>query len=243
MYETGLTARKIATFDNSIFNKVRELLSRFDWTPEHNPNKYLRTDGTYLLYLPNNAERMLGFWPETKAIGIDLIKLMVALEPSIKKLLPLTGISNPVAVQVDIAHMPPVNGDTVIHTDTRMVQRYARRYNIAIITNPGCYLYHNSYDLEKDGVRDHIELGEMWELNNKIPHTAVNYGLTWRTHLVLDVMPREYWEKMLEIYPNPFVKVPNPQGKNHTYDYDLEGNLLEQTPFGENFPVTFESRR
>jgi hypothetical protein len=143
-------------------------------------------------------------------------------------------------VQADIARMKPLNGDTLLHTDTRYNQRYARRYNIAIGTNNNCWLYHHGYDLNTGGIRDHIHEGEMWELNNKIPHAAVNQGDTWRTHLILDIMPRNYRDRMCELY-DPYSMVPNLQGKNYTYDLDLDGNLIHE-PLFTDLPHCFPAR-
>lgn len=239
MYEDGLTCRKIAYFDDSIFDQFRSELSEFDWNPieyKGRPNfkKHLRPDGTYMIYFPNNAERIVGFAKEMNPIWEPVMNLTGTILPVIRHLMSLTGIEDPYLAQLDLAHMPP-GGRTILHTDTRVVQRYSRRYNVAIKTNEDCFLYHNSYNIDDGGTRDHIALGEIWELNNKIPHDAVNDGNEWRTHLVLDVMPRMYWDRLCELFPNPFDKVPNPQGLNTTYDYDENNNLLD-------FPVLFEDK-
>jgi hypothetical protein len=246
MYEAGLTARKIALFDTAIFDEYREWEAAHDWDPIVSPDRYLRGDGTHLLYLPVNDQRSKhsgkeGFGWLTRNYPAS-IKTMWEniLKPQCGYLAGLTGIADPVIVQADIARMKPVTGDTVMHSDTRYNQRYSRRYNIAISTNTDCWLYHHSYDLNNGGMRDHINEGELWELNNKIPHTAVNGGDTWRTHLIIDVMPQNYYDRMLELY-NPYAKVPNPQALNTTYDYDLAGNLIHE-PLFEDLPHCFPAR-
>lgn len=246
MYEAGLTARKVALFDTAIFDEYRQWESKWDWDPVVQPNRYLRGDGTHLIYLPINEQRnkygsKQGFGDLTRHYppGIKTLWENI-LKPHCEYLASLTGIADPVIVQADIARMRPLTGDTVMHTDTRYLQRYARRYNIAISTNTDCWLYHYSYDLNTGGMRDHINEGEMWELNNKIVHTAVNYGPTWRTHLIIDVMPQNYCDRMFELY-NPYAKVPNPQALNTTYDYDLAGNLIHE-PLFEDLPHCFTAR-
>lgn len=242
MYEEGLTARKIATFDTAIFDEYRVWEKAWDWDPAEEPDRYIRGDGTHLIYLPNDDRRatggfkglMRGYPPGIWDMWNNILKSQC------EYLATLTGIDDPIVVQADIARMHPDGGDTVMHTDTRINQRYARRYNVAISTNPDCYLYHYSYDLENGGVRDHIKEGEVWELNNKIIHTAVNYGNTWRTHLILDIMPRNYYNRMCEMY-DPFGKVPNPLGKNTTYDYRRNGKLIN-TPLFMNLPHCFKAR-
>jgi len=246
MYEAGLTARKIAQFDTAIFDEYRKWEASFDWEPTNDPKRYLRGDGTHLIYLPVNQQRSReegnkGFGTLTKRYPPAIAVLWNdILKSQCEYLARLTGIADPVIVQADIARMRPTTGDTMMHNDTRYNQRYSRRYNVAISTNPDCWLYHYSYDLETDGKRDHIEPGEMWELNNKITHTAVNYGTTWRTHLIIDVMPQNYYARMCELY-NPYAKVPNPLGLNTTYDYDIAGNLIHE-PLFEDLPHCFSAR-
>lgn len=242
MHEPGLTARKIATFDTAIFDSYRKWESAWDWEPAEQPRRYLRLDQTHLIYLPVNELRCQGFRELMHGYPAGIWTLWEhILKPVFDQhIIPLTEIQDPVIVQSDIARMRPLVGDTIMHTDTRYNQRYARRYNIAISTNNNCWLYHHGYDLNNGGTRDHICEGELWELNNKIPHTAVNYGDTWRTHFIIDVMPRNYWERMCELY-DPYAKVPNPQGKNHTYDLDLDGKLIHE-PLFSDLPHCFKAR-
>jgi hypothetical protein len=240
MYEPGLTARKIAKFDTSIFDEYRKWEAAMDWAPAEDPERYVRGDGTHLIYLPNSRERTQGFKKLMKGYPSSIWELWyLTLQPVCAYLSLLTGIDRPMVVQADIARMKP-GGDTIMHNDTRYQQRYARRYNIAISTNEECWLYHNSYDLNNGGVRDHINEGEMWELNNKITHTAVNNGNTWRTHLIIDVMPKNYFDRMCELY-DPYAKVPNPLNKNHTYDLDENGVLIHE-PLFTDLPHCFPAR-
>lgn len=238
MYEAGLTARKVALFDTHVFDAYREWESQYDW----DPIKHLRRgDDTLLIYLPVNESRRRGFRELTKHYTREIDQLWNAiLRQPLEYIAQLTGIDNPVIMQADIARMRPGNGDTLMHTDTRYLQRYSRRYNVAVSTNNNCWLYHNSYDLNTNGTRDHIEEGEVWELNNKIPHTAVNYGDTWRTHIIIDVMPQHYAERMLAQF-DPYGKVPNILGRNDTYDLDEHGNLIDE-PLFEDLPHCFPSR-
>lgn len=244
MYEEGLTARKVLEFDTKIFDTYRAWEKEFNWDDSHydGRKKYLRGDGTYLLYLPNSNERKNGFSKLTvNQDHNELMNLWInILKEPLELLASQLGIDNPVIVQADIARMPP-GGDTVMHTDTRYQQRYSRRYNLAVSTNDDCWLYHNSYDLDNGGTRDHINEGEVWELNNKIIHTAVNYGNTWRTHIIIDVMPQDYYSRMIEVC-NPYDKVPNPQALNTTFDYDRNGKLMDQQPLFADRPHCFPAR-
>ena len=240
MHEPGLTARKIATFDTAIFNECRDWESNWDWDPVDQPKRYLRGDGTHLVYLPNSTKRTEGFKHLMTGYPPGIWDLWNnILKPKCEYLASLTGIDNPIIVQADIARMKP-SGDTVMHNDTRYQQRYSRRYNIAISTNDNCWLYHYSYDLDNGGKRDHINEGEVWELNNKITHTAVNWGSTWRTHLIIDVMPKNYYDRMCEIY-EPYKKVPNPLALNYTFDLTRDGKLIHK-PLFTDLPHCFPAR-
>lgn len=242
MYEPGLTARKIAEFDSAIFDEYRAWEADFNWDPTEDPRRFLRKgDDTYLIYLPVTKQREQGFAELTRRYGQAIQHLWHnILKKPFEYIAGLTGIEDPVIMQADIARMRPFNGDTLLHTDTRYLQRYARRYNFAASTNNNCWLYHRGYDLNKGAIRDHINEGEVWELNNKIPHTAVNYGDTWRTHFIIDVMPRHYAERMCELY-NPYNKVPNVLGRNDTYDLDEHGNLIDE-PLFTDLPHCFPAR-
>jgi len=251
MYEPGLTARKIAEFDTAIFDKYRQWELTFDWDPSEDPNRYIRTDGTHMIYLPiynqrnKQSRRKLQdensfaslttkYTDEINTLWNDILK------PQCEYLANITGIADPFIVQADIARMKPESGNTSLHTDTRYNQRYSRRYNIAISTNDDCWLYYQSYDLTIGGTRNHISEGEVWELNNKIVHGAVNYGNTWRTHLIIDIMPKNYFARMCSRY-DPYARVPNPQDKNTTYDYDINGNLIHE-PLFKDLPHCFPAR-
>jgi hypothetical protein len=244
MYEEGLVARKVLEFNTAMFDPYREWEKAFEWDERHHSGrkKYLRNDGTYLIYLPNNELRVKGFSSLTAFQNVNEFDHVWAdiLKQPLELIAGQLGIDDPVIVQADVARMPP-GGDTILHTDTRYQQRYSRRYNIAVSTNDDCWLYHNSYDLDNGGIRDHISEGEVWELNNKIIHTAVNYGKTWRTHIIIDVMPRDYYFRMLEVC-EPFSKVPNPQRLNTTFDYNKDGTLMDQQPLFSDRPHCFPSR-
>lgn len=67
------------------------------------------------------------------------------------------------------------------HVDIYWFHRESRRIHIPITTNDQCFLTFEN--------RQHyLEVGTMYEINNRIVHSAVNNGLTNRVHVILDVM-------------------------------------------------------
>ncbi len=60
------------------------------------------------------------------------------------------------------------------------------RLHVPIYTNEHCVQLW-------EGEEYHMELGNLYELNNRVMHSATNKGSTPRTHLILDIMSEEKW--------------------------------------------------
>lgn len=65
-------------------------------------------------------------------------------------------------------------------TDPRKVLRI----HIPLRTNPGVRF--RSWGLDGQAVERHMDVGELWYLDTRKPHTAINGGETERIHLVVD---------------------------------------------------------
>lgn len=66
------------------------------------------------------------------------------------------------------------------HLDCGPYHDLHERYHVALITNPLAYLY-SSYQMQ------HIPAGALYWFNNKITHTAGNWGIHYRIHLIVDM--------------------------------------------------------
>lgn len=53
------------------------------------------------------------------------------------------------------------------------------RFHLPLLTNPGCWVYH-------DGVWSQLDGGRLYTMDPTKPHGAVNWGLTLRLHLLID---------------------------------------------------------
>jgi hypothetical protein len=55
-----------------------------------------------------------------------------------------------------------------------------------------------------------MELGNLYELNNRVTHSATNQGKESRTHLILDLMPEAVWTAARANKVNPIAIVDAP---------------------------------
>jgi hypothetical protein len=70
---------------------------------------------------------------------------------------------------------------------------YCVRLHVPLITNDKCAQL-ASYSKQEPFAIDfvkHLEVGRLYELNNMIYHGAYNRGITARTHLILDLSPKD----------------------------------------------------
>ncbi len=77
------------------------------------------------------------------------------------------------------------------HRDPQWFHDNCVRLHVPIITNDQCVQLW-------EGEEFHMALGHLYELNNRVKHSARNSGLEARTHLILDLMPEEQWRRSRE---------------------------------------------
>lgn len=73
------------------------------------------------------------------------------------------------------------NGIIPLHTDAPSFTP-TKRHHFVLSTNPACWCFH-------DGTWEHLPEGSRWEMDETLPHAAVNFGTTTRYHLIVD-LPR-----------------------------------------------------
>lgn len=99
-------------------------------------------------------------------------------------------------IQGQISTLMP-NEQTEWHIDHCWFHTHGNRLHIPIITNDGCeHLWENQTSY-------HLEVGYLYELNNRVIHTARNRGNTLRTHIILDVIPEIHWQSAVKDKVNP----------------------------------------
>ena len=71
------------------------------------------------------------------------------------------------------------NATIPTHTDRGEILAICRRHHIPIITNENVIF-------TVGGESKYMKLGEIWEINNQLPHAVVNHGDKDRVHLIAD---------------------------------------------------------
>ena len=93
---------------------------------------------------------------------------------------------NDIFIRGELAVLPP---GAVLdkHIDPRWFHKHGHRLHIPVYTNDKAKLIFE--DLEY-----HLPIGKIYEINNRVLHTAKNDGLENRLHLIFDVIDRDIWE-------------------------------------------------
>jgi hypothetical protein len=86
------------------------------------------------------------------------------------------------------------------HKDPQWFHDNCVRLHVPLITNDQCFQTWKGLLKDK---KFHMETGWLYELNNRVLHSAYNQGLLPRTHLILDLMPEEKWKAALDQKINP----------------------------------------
>jgi hypothetical protein len=86
------------------------------------------------------------------------------------------------------------------HIDVYWFHRESRRIHIPIITNDQCFLTFEDRHY-------HLAVGSIYEINNRIVHSAFNNGLTDRVHVILDIMNLNLYNDALLTKQNFMEKV------------------------------------
>lgn len=89
------------------------------------------------------------------------------------------------------------------HRDPQWFHDQCTRLHVPIITNRGCLQLW-------EGIEYHMAVGGLYELNNRVLHSARNAGTEARTHLILDLMPAAQWQASREQNINPVALVDRP---------------------------------
>jgi len=145
-------------------------------------------------------------FPVRKANNIytpEQIDILKASGPLLDWILTLPRFAGYKWIRGEIATLPP--GVTLgWHKDPHWYQDQCVRLHIPIYTNDQCL------QLWRDQVY-HMEIGWLYEVNNRVMHSATNKGTNYRTHIILDLMPQQLWKESLEqgIDPSGLIDLPN----------------------------------
>lgn len=88
------------------------------------------------------------------------------------------------------------------HMDPRLFHVMSNRLHIPLVTNELCNQLWVDQTL-------HMEVGYLYELNNGVLHSAENYGIAPRCHLILDVMPAADLDRISNNGTAGMIKIPD----------------------------------
>lgn len=113
----------------------------------------------------------------------------------------LVNISMPIVDEVK-KHYPdlyPVRGEIVnllpgkelgMHIDIYWFHKHSKRIHVPIQTNEDCFQIFEDRE-------EHLSVGKIYEINNRIMHSARNSGAEHRIHIIIDLMDKEHYEQLL----------------------------------------------
>jgi len=166
----------IGKIDQSLFDPTLRLINSINWFD----SKFDRTESSLVegrlctLPYPIRTE-------EQKIYSNDqeqLIKVVLPIIETVTKYFP-----DLIKMRGEIVNLLP-RKQLELHNDIYWFHKHSRRIHIPVCTNDQCYQIFEDRE-------HHLEVGTVYEINNRIMHSAYNRGTTDRVHIILDLMSRE----------------------------------------------------
>jgi hypothetical protein len=106
------------------------------------------------------------------------LNLLQAIEPIVEEVMKI--FPKHVKIRGEVATLLP-GVKIKPHYDDRWFHEHCRRIHVPIVTNEKClHVFENRFAK--------LEYSKIYEINNRILHSAVNSGTTNRVHLILDLL-------------------------------------------------------
>ena len=192
-------------------NLISLLEKNQTWGSERNQYSGLEETGSIpLKYNFNYPDGMLGICDHTHDSLYNMVKDVVELVG--KNFAPYY------CSRAVIAKLPK-GAKVKEHVDPGLAFDLFHRFCWVIKTNPEAKMV-------IDGDEQHFSLGEIWEINNKLPHSAYNEGESDRIHLIFDLASVE---SLIGKTPLPF--------KKDSYDEKLFNIILKKRQKAERDEV------
>lgn len=80
------------------------------------------------------------------------------------------------------------------HMDENNFHKLSHRIHVPLLTNSENF---NIWKINDEDVEIHLEYGKIYEINNRIIHSAVNRSDTHRTHLIIDLCTIKSFSELL----------------------------------------------
>jgi hypothetical protein len=172
----------IGKIDQELFQPALRLIETIDWS-DYKFNRYEETlvEGR-LCTLPYSIRN-----EEQKKYSKDQERLIESVLPIIDQVIKyFPGL---VKIRGEIVNLLP-NKQLTLHKDIYWFHKHSRRIHIPLCTNSKCKQIFEDREY-------HLEVGSVYEINNRIMHSACNRGTSNRVHIILDLMTKEKGKEAL----------------------------------------------
>lgn len=174
--------QEIGKIDPEILNPVIDLFNRTDW----NYHGYRRFDYPLLKERKGLVLPFIVYKFDHSFYTKEQVELIKAVEPVVEQVLRL--FPGYIKVRGEITNLLP-GVELGLHIDPAWFHKHSKRIHVPIITNQDCY--HMFEDRKV-----HLEFSKIYEINNRIRHSAVNGGSTNRVHLILDLLDENLYNQI-----------------------------------------------
>jgi hypothetical protein len=87
------------------------------------------------------------------------------------------------------------------HVDGYVAHKWAEKIHIPIISNEYCSNTKTDINFQIHEF-DNLDVDSNYIINNMDPHSAINFGKEYRTHLIFDLLPINYLKTIRSQLPN-----------------------------------------
>jgi hypothetical protein len=178
--------KHLGTIDVKIIEPISNMCNKIDWSnPIYTRTEYKLADGRLLEfpYLISKTEIY------TKEQTRFIAECSVLVEHA------LLFFPDFVKVRGEIATLVP-GAELTYHSDDHWFQKFCHRIHIPLITTIDCVQLWDNYS-------QHLDVGNIYEINNRKTHSARNAGIGIRTHLILDLCDPDIWYPFVNNSGNP----------------------------------------
>ena len=184
--------KEIAEIPCDILKELEISCSNVNWMQEEFGRKEISLVEGRLCIIPCLIAR-----PEQLTNSTDRLLLWEKVTPIVKFIDNL--YPNYKMVRGEIVNLTPGKSLSP-HIDIHWFHRESRRIHIPVVTNRDSFL---TFENRKY----HLEVGKVYEINNRIIHSGFNNGSTDRIHVILDMMPGDTFNNAVSKKQNFMEKV------------------------------------
>ena len=165
--------KELGHIDQTLLDPVKKILENYNW----DGREYARYEEPllrgklvvlpYLIYRPHQLN-----YTDTQ------LKLVNGVKPIVDRI--MDYFPGYIKVRGEVATLPP-GVKLKLHYDNMWFHANCKRVHVPIITNTQCH------QIFEDRTH-HLESSKIYEINNRIMHSAANNSSIYRVHLIIDLL-------------------------------------------------------